>query len=272
MQASHDTGPAGAKWIPVFGHHAVNPNGMNGGVANFVGGPANWEINNGEPEMYARDGAGWSFVSHEVTGGCLLLRAKRYSALSAGDQAKVCLMGIYSPAAKARYVSACVSTEGWFAQKFGIFSSRDRMPWFTGTWPAWWLFENTNQNELDIEEYGLGGTGQEQQSTSALHWSFYAGNQNYGQNLGYDLSKDFHDRTVKWTSDHVEKYLDGELVETMVPSAPGAFNQYAMHLRYNLAILPAVDADATLRGLLETDLDAGKGLMEIDRTTVMQFA
>lgn len=61
------------------------------------------------------------------------------------------------------YASGMVSTQGLFEQQYGRFEMRGRLPWRSGWWAAFWLFNKTgtgieeDSQEIDIME-GFGWT------------------------------------------------------------------------------------------------------------------
>ena len=254
MAQSYDSGGPNARWIPRAHFYTDDPTGM---------GP-NHAIN-GEPEYYVdpREPGNWT-GSHVVQGSCLELHLRLTSQLTASEQAKIPI----NPATGQRfkYVSGLMTTYGFFQQTFGVFSSRDQMPAFKGSWPAWWLYSTTgNQTELDIEEY----YGQDRNtSTDTMHDPTTTPQTHDGSTYyaGYDLAADFHDRTCVWTSATFDKYLDGERVGHHVPTA--AVNGSSMFLLYNFALYPQQVDPSTDTALANNPNPA----IRIDRTTVLQFA
>jgi hypothetical protein len=254
LAASYDSGGPNAKWMPRYQFYTNDPTGMG----------ANGAIN-GEPEYYIdpREPGNWT-GSHIVQSSCMELHMRLTSQLTATEQAK--LPTNPTTGQPFKYVSGCMTTYGYFQQTFGVFSSRDQMPAFQGSWPAWWLYDaNGSQCELDIEEYyGVDkntstDTMHDPSATPAIHdgSSYYA---------GYDLSADFHDRTCVWNANTFDKYLDGELVGHHTPTA--RVNGSQMFLLYDFALRPS-DVNASTDSALANSPDPA---IRIDRTTVFQFA
>jgi hypothetical protein len=223
------------------------------------------EINN-EPQHYRDyDFVGNAANSHVITNSCLELHAARTAALTAGEIAVVPTDPHIS--AQFKYVSAMVTTygnnsDGGFNQLGGVWNVRAKLPAFKGSWGALWFY-NINTSEYDMTEYyGANPT----QDTSALHSRNFIFNNGGPVDVGFVVGNDYHD----WTAVHdianqqVRKYFDGKLLK--VHPTETAFDQSPWYILMNLAIQPGVFDSTT-----DTALDAGQGVVYVDRVKVLQF-
>jgi beta-glucanase (GH16 family) len=133
-----------------------------------------------------------------------------------------------------QYTSARLLTKGLFAQAYGRFEARIKLPVGQGVWPAFWLLGadvDTNTwpacGEIDVMEY----RGQEpQRVTGSLHGPGYSGNKAFTGNhdlagtAGFD--KDFHVFAVEWTPDWIAWELDGAVWQVVVPNGLPAGGQW----------------------------------------------
>lgn len=112
------------------------------------------------------------------------------------------------------YTSGIVWTDNkGFAQSFGYWEIRAKLPAGMGMWPAFWgIPNNGGPPEIDAFEMYAGT------STSILdytvHWpgcSNDSGCQKQGQTspTGGDLTTGFHTYAIDWRSDHIIWYVDG---------------------------------------------------------------
>jgi beta-glucanase (GH16 family) len=122
-----------------------------------------------------------------------------------------------------RYSSARLTTRSLFAQTFGHFEARMKLPTGTGLWPAFWLMGGDQAQvgwpacgEIDIME----SRGAEPwRVTGSVHGPGYSG----GQALvaGYEspghvgLSDDFHVYAVDWEPNELRFSVDGDVYHTV---------------------------------------------------------
>lgn len=142
----------------------------------------------------------------------------------------------YYDGAKRDYRSGMMSTTGKFAQKYGRFEIRCRVPKGQGLWPAFWMLPEPPAwpPEIDVLEI-LGHEPDRVYMTN--HWVNPAkpdGNSlsKSGEYKGADFSKDFHTVAVEWESGEIRWYVDGILrhrSDKGVPDQP-------MFLLVNLAV------------------------------------
>lgn len=112
------------------------------------------------------------------------------------------------------FTSGRLSTEGLFAQTYGRFEARMKVPKGAGLWPAFWLLSADvgsvgwpECGEVDILE--LRGQAPDE-VRSSLHGPGYSGGESLGLDvtLEHDLSQDFHRYAAEWTRDGFAFYVD----------------------------------------------------------------
>jgi beta-glucanase (GH16 family) len=125
-----------------------------------------------------------------------------------------------------QYTSARMKTAGKFAQKYGRFEARIKIPRGQGIWPAFWLLgDNCGQlpwpqcGEIDIME-NIGSTPSTVYGT--IHGPGYSGSG--GLSSSYTLpnqqlfADDFHTMSIEWEPNVIRFYVDGNLYKTRTPS------------------------------------------------------
>jgi beta-glucanase (GH16 family) len=145
------------------------------------------------------------------------------------------------------YTSARLKTAGKFAQKYGRFEARIKIPHGQGIWPAFWMLgENIatakwpHCGEIDIME----NIGREPAVVhGTLHGPGYSGDKAIG--AAYSLptgrfADDFHVYAVEWEENQIRWYVDGKLYQARTPQdlpkdARWAFDQ-PFFLLLNLAV------------------------------------
>ena len=124
-----------------------------------------------------------------------------------------------------------------FAQKYGYFEIRAKLPSGPGTWPAFWMKSATNLStqdnigEIDIfEQYGK---FPEAFCTTYHDWSKRTTPYYNCKNRTPDLTEDFHTWGLLWTESEMIVYFDGKKInETITPPAM----QQAYYLILDLGI------------------------------------
>lgn len=129
------------------------------------------------------------------------------------------------------YTSARIRTQGLFAQAYGRFEARMRLPSGHGIWPAFWLLgSNVKQagwpacGEIDILET----IGAPAVMYSTLHGPGYSGSHalsaKYILPAGERVDRDFHTYAVEWTPDDIKFFFDRHLIVERTPTSlpPGA--------------------------------------------------
>ncbi len=159
-----------------------------------------------------------------------------------------------------RYTSARLETQGRFAQRYGRFEARIKVPHGRGTWPAFWLLGDNFPavgwpacGEIDIME-SLGS----QPSTirSTVHGPGYSGESAVTGSYTFSsamVGDDFHIFAAEWDPEALRFYVDGQLYETKTPAdlPPGKrwVFDHPFFVILNLAIgggLPGSPADSTV--------------------------
>ena len=158
------------------------------------------------------------------------------------------------------YTSARLKTQGRFAQRYGRFEARIKVPYGRGTWPAFWLLGDNfpavgwpECGEIDIME-SLGS----QPSTihSTVHGPGYSGESALTGSFSFpsgNVGDDFHVFATEWGPRAVRFYVDGQLYETKTPAdlPPGKHwvFDHPFFVILNLAIgggLPGSPEDSTV--------------------------
>ncbi len=156
-----------------------------------VGRPANW--------IYLTGGGGWShrslmyYTAADVSTdghGHLVLTANK------GGSSYSCWYG------PCRYTSARMQTQGTFAQVYGKFEARIKIPLGRGIWPAFWM-EGPN-GEIDIIETNS-------RKVNVVHGAAHAPGLHYPVTLTWNqpVSASYHIFGVTWTRKGVTWTIDG---------------------------------------------------------------
>ena len=124
------------------------------------------------------------------------------------------------------YTSARLKTQDLFAQAYGRFEARIKIPKGQGIWPAFWMLGNEitkdgwpKCGEIDIME----NIGKE---PSIVHGTFHGPGYSGGNGVsaayalasGQKFADDFHTFTVEWEPNVVRFYVDGLLYKTRTPA------------------------------------------------------
>jgi beta-glucanase (GH16 family) len=123
------------------------------------------------------------------------------------------------------YTSARLKTQGVFAQTYGRFEARLKVPYGQGLWPAFWMLGSDIPSagwptcgEIDIME----NIGREPAIVhGTLHGPGYSGGSGIGaaQTLTAGrFADDFHVFAVEWERDAIRWYVDGQLYQTRTPA------------------------------------------------------
>jgi beta-glucanase (GH16 family) len=119
-----------------------------------------------------------------------------------------------------QYLSGMISTDRFFAQRYGYFEMRARLPGGRGMWPAFWLVAKTQQEHLEIDVMEAVGwdTTHVYQSTH-LKLSRGKGIHVRVGREGFDYTAATHSYGVEWAPDELVFYIDG-LETTRTDGAP----------------------------------------------------
>jgi hypothetical protein len=131
-----------------------------------------------------------------------------------------------------QYTSGLITSKHSFAQLYGVFEMRARLPKGQGFWPCFWLLSHEGwPPEIDILEV-LGHKPDE------LHtaWHSKATGQHTAKGMAThvpDTSADFHTYTVEWQRDEIRWYFDN--VEVWRAPTPADMHK-AMYILANLTV------------------------------------
>jgi len=146
------------------------------------------------------------------------------------------------------YTSARLKTLGKFAQAYGKFEARMKIPPGIGMWPAFWMMGDDIEKvdwpdcgEIDVME----NIGREPGAVhGTVHGPGYWGANGIGKKVelpnGQKVSDEFHTYAVEWSPENIKWSMDGqqyfELNKGMLPpDAPWVFNKPFFTL-LNLAV------------------------------------
>jgi beta-glucanase (GH16 family) len=124
------------------------------------------------------------------------------------------------------YTSARLKTEGTFAQAYGRFEARIKLPTGQGIWPAFWMLGNNIAKnpwpacgEVDVME-NIGS--QPSVNHGSAHGPGYSGGQaltaSYTLPAGAKFADDFHIFALEWEMNTLRFYVDDTLYETRTPA------------------------------------------------------
>ena len=173
--------------------------------------PAKWD--------YALGGNGWGNQELEtytdrrqnsqVVDGKLVITARRESFAGKDGIAR-------------EYTSARLLTRDKFAQKYGRFEARIKIPFGQGIWPAFWMLgdrgEWPDRGEIDIME----NIGKEPRTVhGTIHGPGYSGE--HGIGAPYAITKGrmadkFHVYAVEWEPNVIRFYVDSHFYKTITPA------------------------------------------------------
>ncbi len=128
-------------------------------------------------------------------------------------------------AAETVYTSGRIKTQGLFAQRYGRFEARMRLPLGKGIWPAFWLLGGDiatvgwpQCGEIDVME----NIGEPGVSHSTLHGPGYSGGKavtaQYALPAGEAVDTGFHVYAVEWAPNDIKFLLDEKLVAERTPA------------------------------------------------------
>jgi serralysin len=108
-----------------------------------------------------------------------------------------------------RYLSGMISTDWFFAQRYGYFEMRARLPGGQGVWPAFWLVAKTQQEhqEIDVME-AVGWETAHIYLSTHLRPSRGKGIHVRAGSAGFDYTAASHSYGLEWTPDDLIFYID----------------------------------------------------------------
>ncbi len=124
-----------------------------------------------------------------------------------------------------QYTSARLITKGKFAQTYGRFEARMRLPIGQGIWPAFWMLGASGGNwpdngEIDIMEHLGHQTGKSYGTIHGPGYSAAAGVQgSYTLPNGQRFTDAYHLFAVEWEPNLIRWYVDNQLFFTATPAS-----------------------------------------------------
>ena len=124
------------------------------------------------------------------------------------------------------YTSARLKTQGKYAQDYGRFEARIKIPRGQGIWPAFWMLGNDIDKvgwptcgEIDIME----NIGKEPSTVhGTIHGPGYSGDKGIGDPYALPpnqrFADDFHVYAVEWEPEAIRFYVDDHLYSTRTPA------------------------------------------------------
>jgi beta-glucanase (GH16 family) len=124
------------------------------------------------------------------------------------------------------YTSARLKTQGKFAQTYGRFEARIKIPYGQGIWPAFWMLGSDipqigwpRCGEIDIME----NIGKEPSTVhGTIHGPGYFGDASIGAFYslpnGERFTDAYHIYAIEWESKAIRWYVDGNLYKTITPA------------------------------------------------------
>ena len=133
------------------------------------------------------------------------------------------------------YTSGILTTQGTFAQKYGYFEIRAKIPIGTGVWPAFWMLADDGGWPPEID--AMEGRGQRPGDlVMTTHWRIPSTQRI--ESCGFDFAlpdaaAEFHDYGVLWEPDRIIYYIDRKPVSDI--AVPIGFDD-PMYMIVNLAM------------------------------------
>lgn len=135
------------------------------------------------------------------------------------------------------YTSGMITTRDKFAQHYGYFEMKARLPKGKGFWPGFWLLvqDKKVKDEIDIMEF-LGHVPNEYHMGTHMPDPFNpSGDIHFGSHFdGPDLTTGPHVYGVDWEEEYLDYYLDGNL--TFHLTNPTFVPHNTMYILVNLAV------------------------------------
>ncbi len=153
----------------------------------------------------------------------------------------------------ATYYSGRIITKGLFAQSYGRFEARIKLPYGPGIWPAFWLLGSSIDSldadnkkigwpqcgEIDIMELNGSKTNI---INGTLHGPGYSGGTSITKGFGlmndrYDV--DFHIFAIEWGKDYIDFFVDNNLYQRLTPAnvtGKWVFNDQPFYILLNMAV------------------------------------
>jgi beta-glucanase (GH16 family) len=192
---------------------------------NSYSGPVHTLEANKEAEWYAYTGDGTGFNATPVEHGKLVLQAVSKPA------------GVTLPK-KLDYLSGMVMSDGCFAQTYGYFEIRAKVPRGKGLWPAFWLLPTSHKwpPEIDVFEMFGAPNSRKEGGVGWVHTgTVHAGEKSFTDwhHVPIDQYASFHRYGLLWGPDVMAIFVDGRKIVSQ--RTPLQYHQ-PMYLIVNLAV------------------------------------
>lgn len=215
------------KWTPHYAGGAAWPE------ARYWGGDGSdfrrKSTYNGEQQIYVdpryagRGSTPLGLDPFKVEGGVLSITAKRTPAV------------LRDVLFNNEYISGILTTQGSFAQKYGYFEIRSKIPAGAAVWPAFWMLADDGgwPPEIDVME----GRGQHPGTVvMTTHWRIFETQKIHTCGFDFllpDAVTAFHDYGVLWQPDRITYFIDRKPVSDI--KVPVSFVE-PMYMIVNLAM------------------------------------
>lgn len=148
------------------------------------------------------------------------------------------------------FTSARIKTQGRFAQVYGRFEARIRIPYGQGIWPAFWMLGNDidqvgwpSCGEIDIME----NIGREPSTVhGTVHGPGYSGDKGIGARFtlpGIRFADQYHLFAVEWEPNVIRFYVDKHLYATRTPAELPKGTRWVFSQPFFLILNVAVGGD-----------------------------
>ena len=146
------------------------------------------------------------------------------------------------------YSSAKLVTKNKADWQHGKIEIKAKLPYGTGTWPAFWMLPTMKDRamdwpkdgEIDLMEHVGFNQGMIFGTIHTGKYNHMIGTHKSDSLLVEGVEKEFHVYTFEWTYDTMSWFVDGELYNTLHRNGEDAhawpFNQFNYHLILNLAV------------------------------------
>ncbi len=144
------------------------------------------------------------------------------------------------------FTSGRILTQGKFAQAYGRFEARIKIPYGQGIWPAFWMLGADRGRWPDIGEIDImENIGKEPTTVhGTIHGPGYSGGKGIGSAYklpdGKPFSEDFHVYAIEWEPNVIRWYVDQQIYKTITPAdlPPGTrwVFDHPFYLLLNLAV------------------------------------
>jgi len=133
------------------------------------------------------------------------------------------------------FLSGMLSTDRTFAQRYGYFEMRARLPGGRGMWPAFWMVAKTHEEHIEIDVMEAVGWD----TTHVYQSTHLKASRGKGMHLAvaaeeFDYTRGFYSYGVEWTPDELVFYIDGH--ETARTDGAPFRDAPAMYMIANLAV------------------------------------